>query len=51
MEVHFAHVGNVEYAHVVAHGVVLGFDAFVADGHVVAGEGRHQSAQCSVMRM
>ena len=44
-DAHLTHVRHVEHADGLAHGVVLGLDAIVLDGHVIACEWAHQRAQ------
>ena len=41
----FAHVRYVEHTHLLAHGLMLGDDAAVLDGHHEAGEGAHLGAK------
>jgi hypothetical protein len=46
-----AHVADVEHAGPLPDGVMLGDDALVLDGHLVAGEGNHAAAGGDVGRV
>ena len=48
VDVDLAHVRDVEDAGVGANRLVLGDDALVLDGHLVAGEGHHPRAERDV---
>ncbi len=46
---HFAHVGNVENAYMVAHGIVFADDVLVLDGHIKAAEGADKRSKADML--